>query len=175
VDLVSIAIGVLVLLFGRQLFWLFVGVMGFVVGFDIASMHLADQSRVVILGIALVAGVVGVVIALLLHRVAFGVAGFLAGGYFLATVAAQLGWVTSTGYEVVFVIGGITGALAAIFLTDWALIVLSSLIGAAIISDALLVEPRLKMVMFFVLAIVGILVQRQAFQRLGPPRMTGHQ
>ncbi len=174
-DLAGIVTGVVLLLLGRQLFWLFVGIMGFFVGFDLASLHLADQSRVVILTIAILAGVAGIVIALLLQRVAFGVAGFLAGGYFFATTAADLGWITSSGYEAVFLLGGVVGAVAAIFLTDWALIILSSLVGAAMIIDAVPMEPTFEIVIFLVLAVVGAIVQRQMFRRFGQPRMTEYQ
>ena len=120
----------------------------------------------------MLAGVAGVLIALLLKRAAFGVAGFLAGGYFLSTTLAQMGWVLSSGYEIAFLSGGVLGAVAAIFLTDWALIILSSLVGAAMIVDALPMEPTVSMVILPALAVVGVIVQRHMFRRVSQPETT---
>lgn len=171
-DGIGIVTGAVLLLAGRPLFWLFVGVMGFVVAFDLASMHLVGQPRLIILVIALVAGLAGIILALLLQRVAFGVAGFLAGGYLVSMGGVVLGWSPGSGFDLAMLIGGIVGALAGLLLADWALIVFSSLIGAAMIVDALRLGHNSGLLLFAGLTVVGIAVQSWWYrpaQRPVPP------
>ena len=61
--LLGLGIGVLLLVFGRKLFWLFVGV-GFLWGFQIASQLLPANSQIAILAAALVLGLIGAVLAI---------------------------------------------------------------------------------------------------------------
>jgi hypothetical protein len=42
-QIVTILVGIVVLIAGRRLFWLFVGVVGFVAGLSLAFQLLADQ------------------------------------------------------------------------------------------------------------------------------------
>jgi hypothetical protein len=158
-DGIGVVTGAVVLLAGRPLFWLFVGVMGFVVAFDLASLYLAGQPQLTILAIALVAGLVGIILALLLQRVAFGVAGFLAGGYLVSMGGVALGWAHGSGFDVTMLIGGIIGALAGLLLADWALIVFSSLVGAAMIVDATGLGHNTSLLLFAGLTVVGLAVQ----------------
>jgi len=55
----SIVLGIILLLFGRKLFWFFVGVIGFLTGVLLATHYLQGQPEWVILIIALIAGVLG--------------------------------------------------------------------------------------------------------------------
>lgn len=155
----GVVTGVVVLLAGRPLFWLFVGILGFVVAFDLASLYLAGQPQLVILTIALVAGLFGILLALLLQRIAFGVAGFLAGAYLVAMSGMTLGMAGGSGFDLAILIGGAIGALAGLLLADWALIVLSSLIGAGMIVEALGPGRITGLALFAGLALVGMVVQ----------------
>jgi hypothetical protein len=93
-DIARIVVGIALLTLGRKLFWLFVGVAGFVLGFGLATQFLRGQPDWIVLVIALVAGLVGVLLALFLQRLAVGVAGFIAGGYILINLLNALGWQT---------------------------------------------------------------------------------
>ena len=42
-DIITIVTGAILLLLGRPLFWLFVGIVGFLVGFDLAGLYLAGH------------------------------------------------------------------------------------------------------------------------------------
>ena len=66
---------------------------------------------------------------------------------------------------IVYLIGGIIGALLVVFLFDWALIVLSSLAGASLISQALLLPAGIAGVIFLALVIVGIVIQGFTLQQ----------
>ena len=74
-------LGIGLLLFGRQLFWLFVAVMGFLVGLDWVTPLLPHSPSWVGLLIAVSIGVLGAVLVWLWQWVAGGIAGFLASGY----------------------------------------------------------------------------------------------
>ena len=65
----------------------------------------------------------------------------------------------------VFVIAGIIGASLVIALFDWALIALSSIIGAAIIVRAIALPPPWTAILFVVLLIAGIAIQAGLFAR----------
>jgi hypothetical protein len=80
----TLALGILLLLFGRRVFWLFVATAGFIAGLTFAMQFMSGQPELVILLIAIIAGIIGVFLGVLLEGVAILIAGFLAGGY-LAT------------------------------------------------------------------------------------------
>jgi hypothetical protein len=63
---------------GRRLFWLFVGLMGFITAYRWFESNPAAQSSGRCL-LAILAGIVGIVLAIFLQRVAIAVAGFFAG------------------------------------------------------------------------------------------------
>ena len=151
--------GVLLLLLGRRLFWLYVGAVGFVVGFDAAKTFFQSESTVLILGTAVALGVLGVVFALFFQKVAVGSAGFLAGGYIALTLAERLAWLPPEQMWLAFPVGGLIGGFLALWLFDWAMILLSSLLGALLITEPLGVSEQLKFIGSAILAVLGILLQ----------------
>jgi hypothetical protein len=161
----SAIIGAILLLFGRKLFWLCVAAVGFAAGVEIAPRLFHEPTTLMALTIALVLGFIGALLALFLQKLAIGVAGFLAGGKLaLALVAAFL--VQWTNYSVVtFVVGGIIGAVLLLSLFDWALIFLSSLVGAYLILSAVTLTPVGSAVLFVILTGIGVFVQGAAMQR----------
>ena len=66
---------------------------------------------------------------------------------------------------IVFVVGGIIGAILLLALFGWALIVVSSFIGAYLIQSAFVLPPTGSTLVFIGLAIVGIFVQAASFRR----------
>ena len=157
-NIAELAVGLIVLLFGRKLFWVFVGIMGFLVGFDLARLHLMEHSAAIIYVVAIVFGILGILVALFLQRIAFGIAGFLAGGYAMTTLFVHFGWQYVASYELVFLLGGTIGALAVLLLTDWGLIIMSSLIGAVLITNAIFPDPQWAMLMVMALTAIGIYI-----------------
>ena len=66
---------------------------------------------------------------------------------------------------IIFLVGGIVGAILLLVLFDWALIVVSSLIGAHLIQSAVVLPATGSTIVFFGLAVVGIVVQAAALRR----------
>src|SRR5262245_14461378 len=111
VTIIGVLIGVVVLFFGRKLFWLCVAAVGFAVGVEIAPLLVNESSSLLALLIALVFGVLGALLALFLQKVAIAVLGFLAGGKLATAIAASF-FVHYAQYSTfTFVVGGIIGVL----------------------------------------------------------------
>jgi len=165
VTIVGVLIGIAILFFGRKLFWLTVAAVGFAVGVEIAPLLVNEPSSVLALLIALVLGILGALLALFLQKVAIAVLGFFAGGK-LATAIAAAFFVHYAQYStIIFVIGGIIGAILLLAVFGWALIVVSSFIGAYLIQSAIVLPPTGSTLVFIGLAIVGIFVQATSFRR----------
>jgi hypothetical protein len=163
--IVGVLIGVVILFFGRKLFWLCVAAVGFAVGVEIAPLLVTEPSSLLALLIALVFGVLGGLLAFLLQKVAIAVLGFLAGGK-LATAIAAAFFVQYAQYStIIFVVGGIIGAILLLVVFGWALIVVSSFIGAYLIQSAIVLPPTGSTLVFIGLAILGIFVQTASFRR----------
>jgi len=165
VTIAGVLIGVVILFFGRKLFWLCVAAVGFAVGVQIAPLLVNEASSLLALVIALVFGVLGVLLAFFIQKVAIAVLGFLAGGK-LATAIAAAFFVQYAQYStIIFVIGGIIGAILLLAVFGWALIVVSSFIGAYLIQSAIVLPPAGSTLVFIGLAILGIFVQAISFRR----------
>jgi hypothetical protein len=161
-------VGVAMLTLGQKLFWLFVGGIGFVYGMNIAAEFFRGQPDWIVIGIALLAGLLGSLIAVFLQNVAVWLAGFSAGGYFLVNLLDIFGWDDSRLYWLSFLVGGIIGAVLMAAVFDWALIILSSMTGALLIAQSIQFTPPMTALLFAVLFTVGIIVQSSLMTREEP-------
>jgi hypothetical protein len=165
VTIVGVLIGIAILFFGRKLFWLTVAAVGFAVGVEIAPLLVNESSSLLALLIALVLGILGALLALFLQKVAIAVLGFFAGGKLATAIAAAFFVHYAQHSTIIFVIGGIIGAILLLAVFGWALIVVSSFIGAYLIQSAIVLPPTGSTLVFIGLAIVGIFVQAASFRR----------
>ncbi len=141
VSIIGALIGIVVLFFGRKLFWLCVAAVGFLAGVELAPHLVNEPSPLLLLTVAIVLGLIGALLALFLQKIAIAVVGFLAGGKLAGAIAAAF-FVHHAEYStIVFVAGGILGAILILVVFDWALIVVSSLIGAHLIQSAIVLPP----------------------------------
>jgi len=163
--IVGVLIGIVILFFGRKVFWLCVAAVGFVVGVEIAPLLINEPSSLLALVIAFVFGVLGALLALFLQKIAIALLGFLAGGKIATAIAAAF-FVHYAQYStIIFVIGGVIGAILLLAVFGWALIVVSSFIGAYLIKSAIVLPPTGSTLVFIGLAVIGILVQAASFRR----------
>jgi hypothetical protein len=162
--IIPILLGAALLFLGRKLFWLFVAVVGFVVGTGLASQFLQGQSETFILVIGLLSGVIGALLAIFLQRLAVAAAGFVAGGYLMVTVLGWLGMGSQGVTWLPFLIGGAIGALLVAIMFDWALIFLSCLVGAELVVNGLNARPSISLILLVVLLVVGIVVQSRLWR-----------
>ena len=162
--LVPIALGVAALFFGLRLFWLFAAVVGFAVGWWLVGLFFKD------LGILQV--IIGVIVGLILAgltralgkwaiRIVAGLAGFV----MLPLLLSNLGMLGGISELIWSLVGFALGFVLAVFMADWAVIILSALLGAGLIMSGLdlLFKAQLSQVLHliisFALIIVGMLFQ----------------
>src|SRR4051794_37808336 len=139
--IISAIVGTIVLLFGRKLFWLCVAAVGFAAGVEVVPHLVAQPSPLLALTFALVLGFAGALLALFLQKIAVGIAGFVAGGRLALTVAAAFMADAAHNYWLTFIIGGVVGAILLLVLFDWALVFLSSIVGAYLIQGVVTLPP----------------------------------
>jgi len=165
IPILSVLIGAIILFFGRRLFWLCVAAIGFAAGIELAPHLMHEPTPILQLSVAVVFGFIGALLALFLQKVAIAIAGFLAGG---KLAMALVGAFIAEGARypgITFVIGGIIGAILLLALFDWALIVMSALVGAHLISHTIVLPLTGATLLFVGLAAIGIIVQAAAFRR----------
>lgn len=166
--LANLLVGIALLLFGRRLFWVFVAGAGFTVGAVLATDLLGQRSDGTALVIAAIAGLLGALVAVYAQKVAIGLAGLLAGGYLGHALGPALEG--SLPAWAVAVVGACLGAFLLAALFDWALIGLSSLLGAAVIAQSTALARPWPTVIFVLLVGVGLYIQaRQRTRKRGKP------
>jgi MFS family permease len=163
-SLFRLFLGIVMLTMGRRLYWLVLGGVGFILGFEVAKRMLDGQPHGVILLIAVLGGVIGALFAVFLQKFAIAAGGFLAGGYLLILLLRQVGMITVHYQWLIFLIGGIAGALLMTILFGWTLIVISSAIGAILILPTLHAGPRAINLLFLLLLALGIAIQYGLFK-----------
>lgn len=167
--LFRIFLGIALLVMGRRLFWLFLGGLGFVFGFDSAERMIHGQPHSVLLIVALFAGALGAMVAIFLQKFAIVAGGFLAGGYLLIELLRILGVKTGDYHWVLFIAGGLVGAVLMSVVFGWTLIILSSLIGSVLISGSFHLGEQLSGFLFICLVIFGIVLQAGLIRKKSPP------
>jgi hypothetical protein len=162
----ALLVGIALLLFGRRLFWLFVGVIGFMAGwYFVLGRHGPTAGGLLI---AVLAGLVGLVLALLVQKVAVALAGFFVGAYLVANF---LGWPLPPlrpTEQLVLLLAGVVAAFLALALFDLALILFSAIAGAGLIVDNvhLRVGGNVRLLLLVVLAVVGAAFQARWLERV---------
>jgi hypothetical protein len=176
-------------LFGRKLFWLFVAVGGFLVGWFFAPAiwdaarndAMPDWARLVI---GLVAAVILGFLAFKFTRIMVSLAGFFIFGAATVLAIDYFGGDVTQGtrnFWIAFGVGGLVGAVIMAILFDWALIVLTALIGAGAAADGIIyfftpetptaADPApakwIEGVVLAVLFVIGLVVQIATRRRKG--------
>lgn len=157
--IVRVVIGLALLVLGRKLFWLFVGAVGFGAGMILVGQFFGGQSEAVQLVIALLAGMIGAVLAIFLQRIAVGLAGFVVGGYLALSLVRAFSVSIGDIAWLPFLIGGIAGAVLLALVFEWAIIFLSSLTGALLIVQGYDFGQPLATLLFVVLFFFGFAIQ----------------
>lgn len=155
-----VLVGAALLLFGRRLFWLLVGVVGFTFGYQYGAQVYQGASEATLLAVALLAGVAGAVLAYFVQQLMVAVAGFMVGARLAVSVFNAVHPIPNHEFWLLaFLAGGIIGAALLVAVFDAALLVLSSLFGASLIVEAIELPPYQKLVLFVILLAVGLTVQ----------------
>ncbi len=159
--LVRGAIGGILIFLGRELNFLFAG--GFAAMLALRVVPLLPSSWPAWGDIAFVVVIAGIAAAIpmLNERAGYVVSGFLAGGFFLADYFVP-------GFTAIpilpFLVGGVVGGIVMGVLTEWALMIVSSLIGSIYVMDLFSLPQQLEIMitggLFFAGAFTQIIMRR---------------
>ena len=155
----NLIIGLFLLFAGRRLFWLFMACIGFASGYYYAQHIWAIHSPVPLLILSVVVGAVGAIIVIFFQKAAIVVAGFACGGYITLVFFDQFVGTPAHMAWLLYVIGGIIGAIVMWVVFDWALIILSALAGAGLVVQTIPFKPKVEIILFFLLFIGGVVFQ----------------
>lgn len=162
--LLRLTLGATLISVGRRLYWLFVAVVGFFVGLWLAGTLFQSAPQWLIMLLAALVGLGGAIMAVVLQRFGVGVVGFFAGALAANSLLQSLAAEPPAWTWIVYLVAGALGALLLSVLFDWALIVLSSLVGASLMVQALELGSPWGGVLFFSALIAGILLQGWGFR-----------
>ncbi len=162
--IVNILLGIGLLVAGRKLFWLFVAAAGFVAGAQL-TIRAWNGPEWMALVVGIVVGLIFAGLAMFVKSLAIGIAGFLAGGSILLGLAGLFGLGSGASGWIIYIIGGVIGIILLSQLFDWAIIILSSLGGATLITQAFSMKAALGGLAFLVLIVIGVIIQVSTWQK----------
>lgn len=146
----------ILLFLGRELNFLFAAAMAAFIGFRLTPLlppqwpGWADYAFMGVLALSAAA------VTLRNERVGYFLSGFLAGGYFIIEYfepgVLTVPWL-------LFLIGGVIGSLIIGIFTEWALMVVSCLIGAYYVTNLFTLSPTAEILVGAGLFIIGALTQ----------------
>lgn len=160
--LVHIGAGLAVLFFGQRLFWLFVGLAGFVAAAAFVPILLADAPPWLAIAVGLVLGAFGAYLAIKIQYLAAGLAGLGVGASVGTAVVADL---SLAHPALVVAVAAVAGAVLITLAFQPALMLLSSVVGAFAVVTALVsmapfeVVPLARGVVLVALAAAGLAFQ----------------
>jgi hypothetical protein len=162
---INIIIGAVLLLIGRNFFWLFVGCIGFAVGLQYAPLLWDVKSPAVLIVLSAITGIIGAVLAVVFQKIAIVLAGFGGGAYITINLFKFTGLEWDTLFWVPYILGGIIGAIILFMVFDWALIFVSSFAGAMLIVQTLDLNPHANVWLLCVFFVLGVVFQTVRFLR----------
>ena len=171
IAIAQIIVGAFQVLLGRKIFWLMVGLSGFLVGLYLTTQSLDWPTWLKLLfgvGVGLVFGL----LAVSLQKPMASILAFLAFGIAAAVVLRSLGVDRGNPLFWIIVAGaGILGAILVFSVYEWALIIGTSLLGASSITSGLNALTNLQtespygMIVWLLIIAAGIAIQSRSMKR----------
>jgi hypothetical protein len=163
-DLLAGILGGVLLLFGRRLYFVLLGVAGFALGWYLVSSPLLVELGVEVapnirLVVGLVVGIACALLAVMVHNVALAIAGLVLGAVSGILVVDALAMPWQWLALVVVVVAAVSGMLLLRGLFEIALMVLSAFIGSSLIVGVTSLAGAPALLLGIGLWIVGVAVQ----------------
>ena len=156
--IIALVAGVLLLFYGKRLFWLAAALVAFLFGWQLFGNLLGPGLSLVL---AAVLGIVFAWLAVKFVKIAAYIVGFLAGAVALPFLMGIFG---VESWFILALIGGAIGLILVAVAFDWGLILITAWAGASAISFALqnwvtTMSGTFSTVVFLVLMVVGVFWQ----------------
>lgn len=148
--------GAILLFLGRELNFVFAGGIAALYGYRLAPRLPADWPAWSNIAFIAGLGVIAAAIPIINEKFGYYLSGFLGGGYFLVEYLAPG---DSSLPLIPFFVGSLIGALAMGLLTEWAMMIISSVVGAFFIVDLFTLRREVEMMISGGLFLIGALVQ----------------
>lgn len=155
--IIAFLAGILLLFFGKRLFWLAAALVAFLFGWQLFGNLLGPGWSLII---AVVLGIVFAWLAIKFVKIVAYIVGFLAGAVALPFLVGIFGMDMS--WFILAFIGGVIGLILVSVAFDWGLILITAWAGASAISFALqnwVSESTFNTVIFLALLILGVFWQ----------------
>ena len=165
-----VLLGGCLLVMGRRLFWLLIATLGFLFAFTLVQRLAPEMTEPLRVVLAIVAGLLGALLAIFAQKLAVGTSGMLFGAYSTLWLLEHYGADLGNWEWVVLVAGGVLAAVLALLVFDTALVVVSSILGASLLVGAARLGGLPSVILFAVLLIVGITVQLGSGRKKRKPR-----
>ena len=163
-----IVLGAAALFFGLRLFWLFAAVVGFALGWWLVGLFFKDLGILQVI-ISVIVGLILAIMTRWLGKWAIRIVVALAGFVMLPLLLENLGMLGGVSELIWALLGAALGFVLAVFMADWAVIILSVLLGAGLLMSgvdellrALRIAPMsevLHLIVSSVLVIAGVAFQ----------------
>lgn len=153
--------GLLVLFFGKRLFWLAAGLIAFIFGWQFFANLFGSGIFALILAVVL--GIFFAWLAVRFFRIAAYVVGFLAGAFGFPFLLGLFG--IDFSWFLLALIGGVIGVILVSAALDWGLILITAWVGAGAVSfglqqqDWITINGTIETLIFFGLLILGVVWQ----------------
>jgi hypothetical protein len=154
-----LVIGLILVLLGRKVYLISIGILGFLGGLYLFTAFLGTAHDWRSLLFALLFGTVGSLLAFALHKAAWLFGGFCGGGVLALYLNDATGMFNVGSPVTLFLIGGGAGAILFLLVLDWALVLVTTLTGAALISWQSHLAGGAFQGLFFGLTAAGLLIQ----------------
>lgn len=157
----AIVIGLVSLFFGRRIYWVFVGIAGFLLGLIVGPILFSGLDPSWQPWIYLILAVVFALLSIFLNKLMIAISGAIGLGIivFLFTQPYLQQWAAIT----LAVVGGIIGLIISWLLFAWALMIFSSLVGASLAASgiaALIPDiAGFDWLIFILLFVIGLIFQ----------------
>jgi len=146
----------ILLFLGRELNFLFAGAMAALIGLRLTPLLPPQWPAWTDYALIGVLAIIAAAITLLNERVGYFLSGFLAGGYFLIEYY-EPGVLTFPVLP--FIVGAFIGSMIIGIFTEWALMIVSCLIGAYYVTNLFRLSPTAEILVGSGLFIIGALTQ----------------
>ncbi len=164
-ETMAVGVGIALILFGRRLYWLAAAVVGFVAVFLVSQRIAPELSQQASLVLSVIAGVAGAALAVFAHKVLLGLVGGVGGALIGLWQAQTFGLERGAWWLVAALAGCLLGAWLVGRLFEFALVLLSSLLGAQLVVEAVTLPAGWFVPSYLGLVAVGVLYQLMRSRR----------